>query len=70
MKQILSMTLVMITLSFGPLAFAKNCKNGKACGNSCIAKDKECAASATGKTCKKGKACGNSCIPKDKECKK
>lgn len=67
---ILSLGLVMTFVATGSTVFAKECKNGKPCGNSCIAKDKVCASdSSTAKNCKKGKACGDTCIPKDKECK-
>jgi hypothetical protein len=47
----------------------KVCKKGKACGDTCIAKDKTCSIKAhKAPNCKKGKACGDSCIAKDKTC--
>ena len=67
---ILTFGLLAAFAMTGTTAFAKECKNGKPCGNSCIAKDKVCASETkTAKNCKKGKACGDTCIPKDKECK-
>jgi hypothetical protein len=53
-------------------AEAKNCSKGKACGNSCIAKDAVCKQddAKPAKNCKKGKACGDTCIAKDAVCKK
>lgn len=34
--------LVILSLLFGPLAYAKNCRKGIPCGNSCIAAWKTC----------------------------
>lgn len=53
-------------------SFAKSCKTGKACGNTCIAKDAVCSKEAPkhAKTCKKGKACGDTCIAQDAVCSK
>ena len=54
------------------------CTNGKPCGNSCIAKDKECKTMGTGKACvprsmatrvcSTGKPCGDACISMEKKC--
>ena len=64
----------VVALAFGlgsGLAFADppKCTTGKPCGNSCIAKDKECHIPKA-KECKTGKPCGDTCIAKDKTCTK
>ena len=77
-KLIHSLVLVLVlsvsAISFEGVAQAKNCKKGKACGNTCIAQDAVCSTDSAkpakpAKNCKKGKACGNTCIAKDAECK-
>ena len=62
--------LVLATL-LAPSAFAKDCKKGKPCGDTCISKDATCAADkGAKKECKKGKPCGDTCISKDATCSK
>jgi hypothetical protein len=51
-------------------AIAKECKNGKACGETCIAKGATCSIKQAKKVCKKGKSCGDTCIAKDAVCNK
>ena len=58
----------------------KVCREGKACGDTCIAQDAECTegpgcacdrgcADACCKVCtSKSKACGDTCIPRDRAC--
>lgn len=61
--------LFAVSLSAGK----KTCgPKSKACGNSCIALDKECHKETKGKkNCgPKSKACGDSCISLDKKCTK
>ena len=74
MNRILSLALLALVLGLGvaPSAYAApNCTTGKACGDSCIAKDKTCNIPAKpAKECKTGKLCGDTCISKDKVCSK
>jgi hypothetical protein len=74
MKRILSMALLALVLGLGMSSMANaapNCTTGKACGDSCIAKDKKCSIpAAPAKECKTGKLCGDTCISKDKVCHK
>lgn len=51
-------------------AFAKECKKGKPCGDTCISKDATCTEKSPPKSCKTGKPCGDTCIAKDAVCKK
>ena len=70
MKKLLTTTAfaLMLGLAVPSLAFAgPECKVGKACGDTCIAKDKVCHVKHH-KECKKGKPCGDTCIAKDKVC--
>jgi hypothetical protein len=72
MLKIVSAAILALTftVSFaGSSEALPHCKKGKACGESCIAMDKECHLPAV-KVCKKGKACGDSCIAMTKTCTK
>jgi hypothetical protein len=69
----LAVFLLGVVLATGimPVAYAApECKSGKACGESCIAKDKICHIPKPAKECKTGKLCGDSCISKEKVCHK
>ena len=67
-----SILFLGLALTFASGAEAKNCKAGKACGDTCIAKTATCSSdgAAPMKNCKTGKACGNACIAKDATCTK
>ena len=71
MRSLLIATVASLALASGSYA-APNCKAGVSipCGNSCIAKGKECHIKATHPDCKKGKLCGNSCIKATDICHK
>ena len=74
MKRMLSVALLALVLGVGmssAASAAPDCKTGKPCGDSCIAKDKTChIASKPAKVCKTGKPCGDTCISADKTCTK
>jgi hypothetical protein len=58
-------------IQHAPIASAvPECKTGKACGDTCIAKDRICHIPKPAKECKIGKLCGDSCISKEKVCHK
>jgi hypothetical protein len=58
-------------LALGLSAQAKDCKKGKACGNTCIAQTATCHMDEKkAKVCKKGKACGDTCIAATATCTK
>ena len=73
MRKILSAALLAVVLAVSASSAAMavpECKTGKPCGDSCIAKDKTCHIAAPAKQCKTGKLCGDTCISKDKTCTK
>ncbi|MDB5407093.1 MAG: hypothetical protein JWL84_2005 [Rhodospirillales bacterium] len=73
MRRLLSVALLGFALAAGVSRVANaapECKTGKLCGDTCIAKDKMCHLSKPAKECNTGKLCGNSCISKDKICNK
>jgi len=73
MSRLLSVALLGFVLAIGvsPIATAApECKTGKLCGDTCIAKDKMCHITKPVEECKTGKLCGDTCISKDKICHK
>jgi hypothetical protein len=72
MTKIVGTVLIALALSLTftmASSAAPTCKTGKPCGDTCIAKDKECH-TPKAKECKTGKPCGDTCIAKDKQCTK